>query len=807
MSARNPYLFYQDPTNEDDAIRALSSIGSPDPGPTPEQKLTAAQALANAYKPTPTDSAPDQMADADQSDAMRNQAANALARLGGMKLLEDKPAEVAPAFDPTSDPGIQRLAAGALSQRGNDDALANAAPPPKPDPYADPNTKTKAFGALQQLGYDLTPPAPQRPAPLPINDFRRPYDPEQGDTTSNKPSRAPDMEITLDELEKPAVAVPRKPDMEFSVDESDAALGTKPKPAAVVELGKPVVTSVEVVKDRPTATDQNPAQQDRLGANTQDKDPVKRPGDKVDSETGQPSSKTQPGMPSAHGRDNGGNIGPSYEGATDDSLSARVAQAKANDPVGNLLGGGSNDGPPNVNGWAIAADLALNHGRGIGGIIAQAEQQKAQWQARKDKQGDKALEDRYKEAQIAHLQKTGNAAGDWAADKSALDWENARLRAQENERRGVGTDLAVDKWGNKKDADSAENTTKTAVTERNAAAGVRGREGEKHALNDQIASDVANIATARVGAGTDARQDVEAANAPRTADIAARRAADVVAAQNTAGRETPSETAVQGREAVARADRQEGLQHAPPGGFRAADPEAWGSATANPQTADKSKSFVRDATAGLAAMDRMIELRRKHGYEITKSEDGGEMDTLQNIAVGKLSNASNTASVNGGEWDRYAKRLPGLGMRGMDAVDTVTGEDSALNELVGARKALQGQLDSNLKSLGLSKVDTSVNEGFVPQGVTKGGDGHSSLAPAETGELGPPVGVKIANPAQVLKPEPKLPSGPPAGFDAQGNATGADTVSSVKNKKTGQVRKIRGNLQEFLSSMPDWEAM
>lgn len=243
MSARNPYLFYQDPTNEDDAIRALSSIGSPDPGPTPEQKLTAAQALANAYKPTPTDSAPDQMADADQSDAMRNQAASALARLGGMKLLEDKPAELPPVFDPTSDPGIQRLAAGALSQRGNDDALANAAPPPKPDPYADPNTKTKAFGALQQLGYDLTPPAPQRPAPLPINDFRRPYDPEQGDTTSNKPPRAPDMEITLDELEKPAVAAPRKPDMEFSLDESDAALGTKPRrpdmEITLAELEKP----------------------------------------------------------------------------------------------------------------------------------------------------------------------------------------------------------------------------------------------------------------------------------------------------------------------------------------------------------------------------------------------------------------------------------------------------------------------------------------------------------------------------------------------------------------------------------------
>lgn len=39
-------------------------------------------------------------------------------------------------------------------------------------------------------------------------------------------------------------------------------------------------------------------------------------------------------------------------------------------------GGGGDDGGPGLNGWAIAADLVFNRGRGLGGIIGMAEQQK-----------------------------------------------------------------------------------------------------------------------------------------------------------------------------------------------------------------------------------------------------------------------------------------------------------------------------------------------------------------------------------------------------------------------------------------------
>lgn len=92
------------------------------------------------------------------------------------------------------------------------------------------------------------------------------------------------------------------------------------------------------------------------------------------------------------------------------SLGASVGAPSTGDSESAAAGGGE---APGVNGWALAADLLLNRGRGLGGIIAQAEKQKQDFEREQEKRQAQALERKDRAA------------------TNALGWENARLRGDE----------------------------------------------------------------------------------------------------------------------------------------------------------------------------------------------------------------------------------------------------------------------------------------------------------------------------------------------------------------------------------------
>jgi hypothetical protein len=91
------------------------------------------------------------------------------------------------------------------------------------------------------------------------------------------------------------------------------------------------------------------------------------------------------------------------------SLGSDVGAPSTGDSQSEAGGGDA----PGVSGWALAADILLNRGRGLGGIIAQAEKQKQDFQREQEKRQAQALERKDRSAQ------------------NQLGWENARLRGDE----------------------------------------------------------------------------------------------------------------------------------------------------------------------------------------------------------------------------------------------------------------------------------------------------------------------------------------------------------------------------------------
>lgn len=170
----------------------------------------------------------------------------------------------------------------------------------------------------------------------------------------------------------------------------------------------------------------------------------------------------------------------------------------------------SGDGKTNWTGTALAAlaDILLNHGRGVGGVLALgAAGQSPMAKAELD----------LKRAQAEHLRNP-------TSDPAAMAYKQAQLdlqRAQE-ERRGrqgdagielrrENTDNTQNRFATRREdlgnPDSQFNRTKVLVAGQTAGASAQGRIGAEHDLNDVVTGDKAQIAgaesAARIGAGHD----------------------------------------------------------------------------------------------------------------------------------------------------------------------------------------------------------------------------------------------------------------------------------------------------------------
>lgn len=156
---------------------------------------------------------------------------------------------------------------------------------------------------------------------------------------------------------------------------------------------------------------------------------------------------------------------------------------------------------------ALVLDAGMNKGRGVGQLIgAYANNREAA--ARAKEQHKLRLEE------IA-ARKGDTDMADWkAVDASQRDYEGMRLREEAIAAtkeglgiRGKAENRLEDKFGQQQDPDSPLLGAGVEVARRKAEAGVKGREEEKAKLAETIADNVANVATARTKATTEAKNE------------------------------------------------------------------------------------------------------------------------------------------------------------------------------------------------------------------------------------------------------------------------------------------------------------
>lgn len=351
--------------------------------------------------------------------------------------------------------------------------------------------------------------------------------------------------------------------------------------------------------------------------------------------------------------------------------------------------------------WASLADLALNKGRNIGGIMA--EHQKAK--------GGGGLDNAIKRARLNKLTKPRPL--DEMAERRVRVQEQQLARMQEGDKRKVAqidpsSDIskAVQDVVIKRGVPEAEARRLGAETlYKNFPAF---RADIEHFYAPQEAQDAASKSAVTSAAGTGARLETEHAYAPQSAADAARQAG-AVAAAGTGARigteaalaDTSAQTAVTEQEAKAGAERQRMLGQAgyvyP--GVIAEDPEAWAHANADKTTAAHIRTKVDTAQRGDKMLQEMEELLAGTGKakRLIPGQRQTDYQNLRSRYIGVMSTDNNTGVINDKEYVRLDSQLPAWTPNLTDtAVGAVTGDNVALEKLKGAHAAHRQSADAGL---------------------------------------------------------------------------------------------------------------
>lgn len=324
----------------------------------PREEQRAVDALAARGRPAP---GPD--------------ASSIAAAIGALAGQRSQPAPQAPAAPQEPDP----VHLTALN------ALRAAAPPPPPEPEAEPEPEpvdhSGAYGAL-------TAAAPRPPDILP--------EPEPVDES---PAFAGLAQAGRNRIPAPLplkpVPIPvglrgrvSTPDMDLSEDPEALAL-TSPTPRHVDYPGEVVVTASDAGRMHPSVSGKD------FDGSDAGEGSVKNPLPGMDLE----KDPNPPGKPAAQKEPKD----PDQPSTTSVNGTPAQQRQESSDSAPD------EPAPPGVNGWALAADILLNNGQGVNGIIGQANQQKAAWQANKRA----GVDDQFKR------------------DQHAVAADNARLRGEE----------------------------------------------------------------------------------------------------------------------------------------------------------------------------------------------------------------------------------------------------------------------------------------------------------------------------------------------------------------------------------------
>ena len=327
----------------------------------------------------------------------------------------------------------------------------------------------------------------------------------------------------------------------------------------------------------------------------------------------------------------------------------RVASqsAPANIPVQ-----AGDDSGPGLNGWAVAADLVFNRGRGLGQIISMAEQQKKDWLKAKG-----AANDPYKLGTLDVMRRQADLRA------RELDQADRALKLREGKGASYG-------------GGSGQPLTQANATALYGAPPEPGPgPAEVPPMGD---SDIPYDRTPPVPGEGVPEGDMALPLTPK--------------AQAAADKEARGTTAIPGT--------------------KIRDEAAAAGTLSNPSGRKQLEDTVGMFVNADEALKRMVELRKQYGVEMFSSPARAEYDMLQKQVASAYSKLGNTGVLSKEEFERYAKEMPGIGFTDdptgntARAVAGLVGRnyDPTLDKLLGTQKATQTAITNALYPKGLDYV-------------------------------------------------------------------------------------------------------
>ncbi len=144
------------------------------------------------------------------------------------------------------------------------------------------------------------------------------------------------------------------------------------------------------------------------------------------------------------------------------------------------------------------------------------------------------------------------------------------------------------------------------------------------------------------------------------------------------------------------ANKERDAANVPIGGVRVLDQDAYTEAMRDPVVRRKMQDGAASYSVLMENLDRMEQLRQKYGVELFRGGAKGEYETAQTLAIGAITSLAASGVLNGTEFERYKKMLPSMDP---EMEDLVPGVDIKLNQLRGARRAIDGAVQANLRVL------------------------------------------------------------------------------------------------------------
>lgn len=692
----------------------------------PREEQRAVDALAARGRPAP---GPD--------------ASSIAAAIGALAGQRSQPAPQAPAAPQEPDP----VHLTALN------ALRAAAPPPPPEPEAEPEPEpvdhSGAYGAL-------TAAAPRPPDVLP-----------EPDPVDESPAFAGLAQAGRNRIPAPLplkpVPVPvglrgrvSTPDMDLSEDPEALAL-TSPTPRHVDYPGEVVVTASDAGRMHPSVSGKD------FDGSDAGEGSVKNPLPGMDLE----KDPNPPGKPAAQKEPKD----PDQPSTTSVNGTPAQQRQESSDSAPD------EPAPPGVNGWALAADILLNNGQGVNGIIGQANQQKAAWQANKRA----GVDDQFKR------------------DQHAVAAENARLRGEEGR-------LALQRQTT--EIRKLEHPEEFPESPKEKAA----RENQEWQHKD--ASD-------RAWSAQQALEGDRSADNTRYSDTQAENERHHKALEAASGATSSELRAQREQKETDRHDlvetkkHEHDLLHGPIPGVDVVDNDAWESSTLNAGERGKLQEFVASQTAATMAAKKALEIAQRIGVgnPATEAKDIAEYRKWREAGISAAAAAGGTGVINPSELPRYEQGFPDITPGVSDVMDRVGGmfgnkQNTREEKLRGLASQIEALTNTKLAARGArltpaqAKVE-AVSDGPSSSSAPLGGPGGdlipkpvrvgklSKEAPAEPGELGAPV---AASGAPIADPE--------------SDDAGESVTVTVKNK-AGKTRKVTFNssqgYDDFAKAHPDWE--